>query len=221
MKSPKPIALEPRLRAVAEQIQAEVHADIGSDHALLPQYLLQTGRVGRVVAVEKHRGPYERSRQALEGWPAEVRLGDGLEPVREGEVHSLSLSGLGTRQMVKILTRYPQRVPVRVVLQPNNSPEELRGWAQAAGFHLIQEAMVEGFWPYTILGLERRAGPDPAYQGLPQAAALRYGPLLLRAAHPLLLQELRAQQGHLERLRRRGARLGERLETLRQALACL
>ncbi|MCV4600236.1 class I SAM-dependent methyltransferase, partial [Escherichia coli] len=91
-------------QAVAEQIWARIHADIGSDHALLPKYLLQTGRVERVIAVEKSAAPYERSRRALEGLRAEVRLGDGLGPLGGGEADSLSLSGMGAQRMVGILT---------------------------------------------------------------------------------------------------------------------
>lgn len=222
MKSGKPLRLEPRLQAVAEQIWARIHADIGSDHALLPKYLLQTGRVERVIVVEKSAAPYECSRRALEGLRAEVRRGDGLGPLGVGEADSLSLSGMGARRMMGILARHPERVSARLVLQPNDSAEPLRRWAQEAGFHLAHEAMVEGFWRYTVLSLECRAGPDPAYRGLPQAAALRYGPLLLRGGHPLLRQELQAQCQHLEVLKRRGARGFEaRLETLEQALACL
>ena len=37
--------LEPRLQAVAQEINAQTHADIGADHALLPRYLLLSGRV--------------------------------------------------------------------------------------------------------------------------------------------------------------------------------
>ena len=97
--------LTPRLRAVAELIWAAAHADIGADHALLPRYLLISGRAQRVVVVEKHPGPYERSRQALAGYPAEVRLGDGLSALAAGEVDSLSISGMGRWRWWRSLQR--------------------------------------------------------------------------------------------------------------------
>lgn len=50
-------SLEPRLLAVAQEIRAPTHADIGADHALLPRYLLLSGRVERVIVVEKTRSP--------------------------------------------------------------------------------------------------------------------------------------------------------------------
>lgn len=207
--------LEPRLQAVAQEINAQTHADIGADHALLPRYLLLSGRAQRVIVVEKNPGPWENSRRALEGLWAEVRLGDGLGPLEPGEADSLSLCGMGARLMVKILSAYPHRLPPRLVLQPNDSALPLRRWALQAGYALVKEQMVQGFWRYSILTLQK--GPCTAYWGLPLEAALRYGPLLLKARHPLLWAELQVQQQHLaglpslERVRQERAYLEQAL----------
>jgi len=184
---------------VAQEIRAGTYADIGADHALLPRYLLQTGRVRWAIAVEKSRGPWENARRALQGLPAEVRLGDGLAPLAPGEVEVLSLCGMGARRMVGILSAHPERLPSRIVLQPNDAAEPLRRWAVAAGFGLVNEQMVEGFWRYTVLTLEK--GPSPVYEGLPLALALRYGPILLRQKHPLLRAALEERLAYLCRLR--------------------
>ncbi|GIW25683.1 class I SAM-dependent methyltransferase [Meiothermus sp.] len=211
-------SLEPRLRAVAQEIEAPTHADIGADHALLPRYLLLSGRVERVIVVEKNRGPWENSRRALLGLNAEVRLGDGLSVLRAGEVDSLSLCGMGAKLMVRILSAYPARLPPRLVLQPNDSPEPLRRWALSAGLALVNEQMVEGFWRYTILTLQR--GACTAYAGLPQGPALRYGPLLIKARHPLLKAHLQERQRYLQKLGQ-VERVRAELELLEQALALL
>ena len=174
--------LEPRLQAVAEEICAPTHADIGSDHALLPRYLLLSGRVQRVIVVEKNPGPWENSKRALEGLCAEVRLGDGLGALAPGEADSLSLCGMGARRMVQILLAHPARLPPRLVLQPNDSALPLRQWALQAGYALVNEQMVEGFWRYSILTLERSA--CAAYSGLPLELALRFGPLTQKQAPP-------------------------------------
>ncbi len=211
-------SLEPRLQAVAQAIEANTHVDIGADHALLPRYLLLSGRVKRIIVVEKSRGPWENSRRALAGLNAEVRLGDGLSALGPGEADSLSLCGMGARLMVRILSAYPDRLPTRLVLQPNNSPEPLRRWALEAGFALVSEQMVEGFWRYCILTLER--GACTAYAGLPLELALRYGPLLLKARHPLLKAGLIEQWHHLGKLAQVEKVRSERAY-LEQALALL
>ncbi|MCS7069700.1 MAG: class I SAM-dependent methyltransferase [Meiothermus sp.] len=211
-------SLEPRLMAVAQEIEAPTHADIGADHALLPRYLLQSGRVERVIVVEKNRQPWENSRRALSGLNAEVRLGDGLSVLQAGEADSLSLCGMGAKRMVRILSAHPARLPPRLVLQPNDSPEPLRRWALSAGLALVNEQMVEGFWRYSILTLQR--GPCTAYAGLPLEPALRYGPLLLKARHPLLRAELQACGQYLRTLAQ-VEKVRAELELLEQALALL
>ncbi len=201
-------ALEPRLLAAAELISAELHADIGSDHAALPIWLLRQGRAERAVIVEKTPGPLEVARQAVARSKlrdrAELRLGDGLEPLLAPELQSVSLTGMGARTILSILERgraAGQR-PAALVVQPNDGAGLLRQWAIEHGYWLTAERLVSGFWRYPVLRLERHPGPDPAYLGVPQAAALRYGPHLLRGAHPLLTQELQAQRLRLEPLER-------------------
>ncbi|MFC4454530.1 tRNA (adenine(22)-N(1))-methyltransferase TrmK [Deinococcus sonorensis] len=214
-----------RLHAAAELIRSELHVDIGSDHAGLPVLLLRSGRVQRCIVVEKTPGPLETARQGLGSAGllerCELRLGDGFGPLQPHELGSVSLTGLGARTMVRILERAPQP-PGALVLQPNDDPGLLRRWAAAHGYWLVAERLVAGFWRYPVLRLEPHAGPDPAYLGLPPNAALRFGPHLLREQHPLLLEELQAQQQRLARLAAHGrAQVLQDLADVEAALAWL
>lgn len=215
--------LEPRLQTAAEYIRASIHADIGSDHAKLPKYLLESGRVERVIVVEKNQGPWENSRQALQGLRAEVRLGDGVGALASGEVDSLSMTGMGAKRMVRILSAEPEKLPTHLVLQPNDSPLALRRWATGQGFHLLAEQMVEGYWYFTVLSLKRHSGPDPAYNDMPLEGALRYGPWLLKQKHPLLLQHLSQTQQHLtKQIQKQNAEvLRDRLKMVEKVLGLL
>ena len=214
--------LDARLHAVADEIArlgVSVHTDIGSDHARLPLYLLQENIVQKIIAVEKHQQPFERSLRALREVDAEVRLGDGLEPLEANETDSLSMSGMGAPLMVRILQRCPQKVPDHLVLQSNASPESLRCWALQNGYHLANEQMVAGFWRYTVLAFSRKPGWDKAYDGVPRDLALRYGPLLLKRKHPLLLEELQHQRHCLSNIASDGAaEPRSALATVEQAL---
>lgn len=212
--------LKPRLQAVAERIRAESHADIGCDHALLPQYLLSSGRVQRIIAIEKHPGPYQRARRALENFPqAELRQGDGLGPLCPGEVDSLSITGMGALNMVRILRAHPGNLPASLILQPMDDPRPIRLWALGSGYHLCHEHWVP---PYCILGFQPGCGADPAYHGLPDQAALHFGPHLLRAADSALARRLDnrlawAEKHHLTCLAAEQAR--EFLASAREFLA--
>lgn len=230
------LPLDARLEAAADLIRAERHADIGSDHASLPIRLLQSGRVGRVIVVEKTAGPLEVARQAVKQAGlldrADLRLGDGLGPLNPAEsgegLESVSLTGMGARTILGILERgrAAGRVPAALVVQPNDGAGLLRGWARKHAYWLVAEQLVSGFWRYPVLRLERRGGPDtdrdPAYDALPEAAALWYGPHLLRQAHPLLVQELQAQLTRLEPLQRHARpQVLTDLKTVRSAMSWL
>lgn len=188
------VVLDARLLAVASLVAGPVVADIGTDHGLLPRYLLEQGIAQRVIAVEKSEGPWEVARQALESYEAEVRLGDGFSPLEPGEVDCACICGMGAWLITSLLSRDPKKVPPRLVLQANRDTPLLRVWARESGFHLVDEAMAEGFWNYSVLALERREGPDPAYQGLPLDLAQEFGPHLLRARHPLLCDEVNERE---------------------------
>lgn len=210
-----PVRLEPRLQAVADFIRSHTHLDIGSDHALLPKYLLQTQRIKKAVVIEKHRQPFENAKTALQGFNADVRLGDGLNAFQKGEAESLSISGMGAEKIARILQAHPERLPAKLTLQPNDNARTLRVWARNAGFHLQAETMAKGFWRYSILSFEKRLGDDPAYIHVNLETALTYGPHLLKSKHPLLKEELEYQRPYLQGLGKHGAK---QLKILEEAL---
>ncbi|MBX3169210.1 MAG: SAM-dependent methyltransferase [Candidatus Eremiobacteraeota bacterium] len=188
--------LSARLQAVADRVKGPRHADIGSDHGHMPLFL--AARLPQVIAVEKHSGPFERCLQAVQGTGVEVRFGDGLAPLRAGEVDSLSICGMGSLNIRDILQRGREKLPRQLVLQPMDNARPVRHWARHNGFHLRSEQWLE---PYVVLEFRAASGADPAYADLPEEAEF-FGPLLLAN------QEYLAQQKDwLESLGRADARL--------------
>jgi len=147
--------LDQRLIAVTRQIRSGVHADIGSDHGLLLASLLGSGRIDYGIAIENKQQPWENSKTTLAELAAEVRLGDGLDVLEKDEADSLSICGMGAENMVAILDRYPERIPAKVVLQPNSRSELVREWAWQAGFWLVAEQVVRTTGKYAVLSFER------------------------------------------------------------------
>lgn len=220
-----PPTLDARLQAVLNFIQADVHADIGSDHAHLPMRAVLDGRARRCIVVELNNGPLEHARQnvALAGLTEqiEVRQGDGFAPTQRGEVQSASITGMGANTILSIIQSAGERLPLVLILQPNDSPLPLRKWALGHGYHLSAEALAPGFWAYPVLRLEQCAGDDPAYDGLPLEAALRYGPLLLRQKHELLERQVRADLQRLRPLAAPGRASAQELAEAQAALGIL
>ncbi|ACO44803.1 tRNA (adenine(22)-N(1))-methyltransferase TrmK [Deinococcus deserti] len=217
--------LDARLEAVLELIEADVHVDIGSDHAHLPIRILRAGRASRCIAVELNPGPLAHSlRSAARSGLAEhleVRQGNGFDPLNPGEVDSASMTGMGTGTIVGILQRAGDKLPAALVLQPNDSPRSIRQWARSSGYHLTAERLMPGYWAYPVLRLDRLPDEDPAYTGVPFRAALRYGPHLLREGSPLLRRHIGEDIVRLTPLAAPGRNAQAELATAQEALAWL
>ncbi|WP_153558711.1 class I SAM-dependent methyltransferase [Roseimaritima sediminicola] len=212
--------LDQRLKLVARQIRARCHADIGSDHGHLLKALLAAGRIERGIAIENKRQPWANSQATLRGLPADVRFGEGLQPLRPGEADSASICGMGGRSIERILGEAPERIPERLVLQPNKHAEQLRRWAFAAGYHLQEELRTAGRRRFDVLVFVRGDGhPDPVYDSLDREAALVFGPWHLRRWETWFVQQLQQQQRYLATLGGRDAVAGQRLAILDRLLA--
>lgn len=216
--------LDVRLIAVTQQIRSKTHVDIGSDHGGLLVSMLSSGRIEYGIAIENNQQPFENSVRALTGLPAEVRFGDGLHALQPGEADCLSICGLGANRIRDILTAHPDRVPARVVLQPNQKPEIIRQWALDYGYHLVDERIARGHWPYNILSYRRAAksnGVDPAYEGVTKEAALLFGPLILKRHDRLLESQLREEESYWAQFDRLEPYRAQRLKLIRMILTSL
>jgi tRNA (adenine22-N1)-methyltransferase len=102
------ITLSKRLQAVASYVpHGSRLADIGSDHALLPVWLVQSRRLKSAVAGELNEGPYlaaaKQVREAGLVSSIAVRRGDGLEVLAPGEVDCVVIAGMGGSLIAQIL----------------------------------------------------------------------------------------------------------------------
>ncbi len=217
--------LDARLEAVLALIRSDVHADIGSDHARLPMRLIREGRVQRCIAVELNPGPLAQARRGVtrSGLDAriEVREGDGFGPILPGEIGSASLCGMGAYTIRSILERAGENLPPVLIVQPNDSALLLRLWASEAGYHIRAEHLIVGYWPYPVLRLERTSGADPAYEGLPLDAALKYGPMLLRTGGQALAQQIADDIVRLQKVAAPGRDSWQELQTAKVALTVM
>lgn len=219
-----PPGLDARLQAVARRAHGP-HADIGTNHAALPIFLVSSGRLPGCVATELGGGPLELAwrtvaRAGLTG-RIDLRQGSGFAPLRPAEVRSASVCGMGGRLILELLQQAPW-LPPELILQPNRDTALLRRWAWNHGYHLVHEELVPGHWNYPVLHLMEVSGLDPAYRDLPLEAAWYAGPLLLRRTDPLLADELRHQAARLGPLRAPGrARVEREWKLLGEAQRCL
>lgn len=82
--------LDARLRCVAKHVRpGSVLADIGTDHARLPVYLVEQGICPKAIASDLRQGPADAARRTIRSAGLEnrieVRLGDGLTALTADE----------------------------------------------------------------------------------------------------------------------------------------
>ncbi len=126
-------------------------ADIGSDHGLLPIFLVQADRIVRAIAVEVAEGPFQVLSSAVEdsGYKGRIdtRFGSGLDPIADAEVDAVILAGMGGHTIWDILTtRHAQHVlasaATRLLIQPMNGSGLVRYYAEVFGYQIREDVRV-------------------------------------------------------------------------------
>lgn len=158
------IQLSKRLQQVAEFVKENaVLADIGSDHAYLPAYLVKKGIIQRAIAGEVVKGPYESAvrnvkREDLESHIT-VRLANGLEAIkREDNVDTVTIAGMGGALIATILEEGKEQLEVveRIITQPNIHAEAIRQWAVTNDWGIVEERILkEDGKIYEVVVLEK------------------------------------------------------------------
>lgn len=141
--------LSPRLLRMAAHIPEEVVvADIGTDHAYLPVYLVVTGRCPRAIAGDTSSVSLESARATVVEFgladKVDLRLGAGLSILRPREADVVVMAGLGGKTMVEILAADPEvRDTVGLfIFQPMSDSGHLRRWLINTGYAIRDEELV-------------------------------------------------------------------------------
>ena len=101
--------LSKRLSAVAAYVQKGSRlADVGSDHAYLPLFLVENGIIDYAVAGEVVQGPYQSAltnvAQAGKEELIQVRLANGLAAIESSDqIDTITIAGMGGRLIADIL----------------------------------------------------------------------------------------------------------------------
>ncbi|MBQ3094765.1 MAG: SAM-dependent methyltransferase [Clostridia bacterium] len=161
--------LDARLLCAANLVRDGARlADIGTDHAYLPVYLMQSGRISRAIAADIGEGPAASARQHIKEADLteqiEVRVCDGLTGIAEGEATDIVIAGMGGETMIHILSDAPWVCTdgVRLVLQPMTKTVELRAWLFDHGFAITEEHLIpDGRHRYVVMAATYTgASPD-------------------------------------------------------------
>lgn len=164
-------------------------ADIGTDHALLPAYLLEQGICDRMILADVSEKALAHARETVRRRHledrAELRLADGLAAV-DRPCGCVSAMGMGGATLADILRRGQARLCGAVlVLSAHTEPHLTRQAIHDIGYRIVREELCLAAGRYYVFW---RAEPGQADM---DAEEMRYGRLIYAGDSPLLSGWLR------------------------------
>lgn len=141
------LKLSRRLLAAASMASDGTVADIGTDHALLPIYLVKNGH-GSALASDINKGPCKKAAEniALYGLEDKIRVvcRPGLDGIEDFSPDNIFICGMGGEMIADILTAsdYPRKSGCKLILQPMSMQDVLRKQLLTNGFEIIEEKVV-------------------------------------------------------------------------------
>ncbi len=150
-----------RLLCVASMVRkGALLADIGTDHAYLPTYLMKQDAISLAIAADIGEGPAASARRTVQeaGFAdvIDVRVCDGLSAIAPDEVSDIVIAGMGGETIIHILEEAPwvKSTIYRLILQPMTKTVELREWLFRNGFVIDEErVVVDGGHIYNVLSV--------------------------------------------------------------------
>ena len=152
-----PIKLTPRLLTATRYVRGGLLCDVGTDHAYLPIYLCETGRLtpapaatGEILAAiasDINEGPVERAaiHVAAAGFSDCIRTvrTDGLTGLEIYDPSDIVIFGMGGELIASILAAAPWvgRPGKRLILQPMTHADRLCAYLDEAGFAVVSETL--------------------------------------------------------------------------------
>ena len=184
-----------RLKAVADLVTPGLRlADIGTDHAYIPIYLVEQQIIPSAIAMDINKGPLGRAETNIKehglDQKIQTRLSDGLERLDLNEADTMIAAGMGGALVIKILSAKEEVTEnlKELILQPQSEIWKVREYLSTKGYRIIDEKMVidDGKY-YTAM---KAVKGEAAYN----RAELEYGPILLEKKDPVLLEFLNREK---------------------------
>ena len=190
--------LSKRLTEIAEMIDNnKVVFDVGSDHALLPCFLLQKGISEKVYAGEIAEGPLNKVKEAVKRYEYEGRLipvfSDGLENAPE-DVEVVVIAGMGYYTIRHILDNCDVSKYEYFIIQSNTDVDLLRAYIAEKGYEIIDEKVVHDGFYYQIIKF--RVKYHQEYTPL----EIRYGPINIKRMDATFIEYLTDLKKRLEEI---------------------
>lgn len=218
------LELSPRLRLLAGWVRPGARiADVGTDHAYLPVWLVLHGCVASAIASDLREGPLARARETGRIYGAagvDFRLCGGLSGIQPDEADTVIIAGMGGENIAAILAAAPWTADGghTLLLQPQTRAEDLRRFLSEHGYRIVREALVRDrgiLYPcMEVTAGQEALTPGQIYGG----AKLLHDPL----GEPYIIAKIIRLQGAVAGLNRAGGPENQKkADGLREILTAL
>lgn len=135
------------LTAIPFVRQGKKFADIGTDHAYLPIYLVSKSIISSAIAADINKGPLEKADENIEKYGLNSQIStvlcDGLAKINPENVDDIAIFGMGGELIIKIIdeANWLKDADKRLILQPMTHPEKLRKYLSQNGYKIIGETL--------------------------------------------------------------------------------
>ena len=187
-----------RLLQIAMLIEKnKVVFDVGSDHALLPCFLVENGISNKVYAGDIAPGPLNQAKVNIEKYGLEDKvipiLSDGLAKAPD-DVDIVVISGMGYHTIRHILESCDVSRYQYFLLQSNTDSDLLRRYLSEKNYTIEDERVVyDGFY-YKIIRFS--ADMHEPYSEM----EIKYGPILLKRMDEVFVAYLQDKRRRLEEI---------------------
>ncbi|MDP4119225.1 MAG: class I SAM-dependent methyltransferase [Bacillota bacterium] len=153
--------LSPRLMSVVSYIKkGSTVADIGTDHARIPIYILQNNISDFVIASDIVDGPLGKAAENLKYFnltdKVSIRKASGLSGISDNEADCAVIAGMGGELISNILRAYIPRGIKQLIIQPMTDADKVRRALAETGFSIkIEDIVPEGDKMYIVIVCER------------------------------------------------------------------
>lgn len=188
--------LSKRLQTIADFVKkGAVVADIGTDHAHIPIYLIKNNIISRAYACDINAGPLEKAKENINYYGVkniELRLSNGLEKLKTDEADTFIIAGMGGELITDILEKGRRFFATerKFILSPHTKTDEVRKYLLSNGFEITKEDMCidEGKF-YTVM--------EAVYIGKTFSytkGELLFGKYLIDNKNPVLFEYLKKEK---------------------------
>ncbi|MBD5099925.1 MAG: SAM-dependent methyltransferase [Clostridiales bacterium] len=137
--------LDKRLRAVVDNVDSKVFADVGCDHGKVTVCAILEGRAQKAIACDISQKSLDKAIELAKKYElnnVQFRCADGLKAICDNEVDCVVIAGMGGKEIMSILDDIPKGIK-KFVLVAHKNTIELREFLSDKKLYIDKDYVVE------------------------------------------------------------------------------